>query len=349
MLRLTIRRLKRNFQLSVITLMGLFGVISITPYAIFRIFTADYIVAITDTFAVISIIIAVVYAWRTNNTVKPGLYLSIIFSGAATIAIINLGINGSFWIYPLILFNFFMVSPARALTVVLSVLLCIVTYHFLYPSAVFHSHYQMLSFLVTSLLSSSLTFIFAFRSQYQRQRLQKLAAHDPLTGAYNRRVMTEQLRKAHRDYNRSGRPYGLLILDLDHFKKINDSFGHLAGDQILIDFVRIIKAAVRKDDQLFRYGGEEFALLLPNTAHDGLTTVANTLQKQILSKLHSPVSAVTASIGGAVLAPDEGWQDWLNRADKQLYMAKNSGRNRYSLAEHSNTQDTQVPTTANLG
>lgn len=340
MLTLTLRRLRRNFQLSVITLMGVFGVISITPYAIYRIFTADYIVAITDIFAIVSIIIAVVYAWRTNNTVKPGLYLSIIFSGAATVAIINLGINGSFWIYPLILFNFFMVSPLRALAVVLSVLLCIVVYHLLKPNVVFHSNYQMLSFLVTCLLSSSLTFIFAFRSQFQRERLQKLAAHDPLTGAYNRRVMTEQLRKSYRDYNRSGRPYSLLILDLDHFKDINDSFGHLVGDQILIDFVRIIKAAVRQDDQLFRYGGEEFALLLPNTDYKGLMVVANALQKQIFSKLYSPVSAVSASIGGAVLESEESWQDWFNRADKQLYAAKNAGRNRYCLAEPSDKQPT---------
>lgn len=335
MLALAIRRLKRSFQLSVITLMGLFGVISITPYAIYRLFTADYIVALTDIFAVGSIIIAVAYAWRTNNTVKPGLYLSVIFSGTATIAIINLGVNGSFWIYPLILFNFFMVSPQRALTIMLTVLLCVVAYHLLNPNAVFHNHYQMLSFLITCLLSSSLTFIFAYRSLFQRQRLQKLAAHDPLTGAYNRRIMTEQLRKAHRDYNRSKRPYSLLILDLDHFKNINDSFGHLVGDQILIDFVRIIQAAVRQDDQLFRYGGEEFALLLPNTDHDGLTVVANALQKQIFSKLHSPASAVSASIGGAVLEPSESWQDWFNRADKQLYVAKNAGRNRYCIAEQS--------------
>lgn len=335
MLTLALRRLRRNFQLSVITLMGVFGVISITPYAIYRIFTADYIVATTDIFAITSIIIAVVYAWRTDNTVKPGLYLSIIFSGAATIAIINLGINGSFWIYPLILFNFFMVSPPRALTVVLSVLLCVVVYHLLNPSTVFHSHYQMLSFLVTCLLSSILTFIFAFRSQFQRKRLQKLAAHDPLTGAYNRRVMTEELRKAHRDHHRSGRQYSLLILDLDHFKNINDSFGHLVGDQVLIDFVRIIKAAVRQDDQLFRYGGEEFALLLPNTNYDGLTVVANALQKQIFSKLHSPASAVSASIGGAILERNESWQDWFNRADEQLYAAKTAGRNRYHLAGQS--------------
>lgn len=333
MFDLALRRLKRDFQLSVITLMGLFGVISITPYAIYRVYTADYIVAITDAFAVASIIFAVVYAWRTNNTVKPGLYLSLIFSGAATIAIINLGINGSFWIYPLILFNFFMVSPSRALAVMLAVLSCIVTYHFLKPSAVFHSHYQMLSFLVTCLLASFLTFIFAYRSQFQRVRLQKLAAHDPLTGAYNRRIMTEQLRKAHRDYKRSLRPYSLLILDLDHFKEINDSFGHLTGDQILIDFVRIIQAAVRQDDQLFRYGGEEFALLLPNTDHKGLAAVANSLQKQIFSKLYSPTKAVSASIGGAVLEANESWQDWFNRADAQLYLAKRAGRNCYRIAD----------------
>lgn len=333
MLNLGIRRLKHNFQLSVITLMGFVGVISITPYAIYRTWTADYIVAVTDTFAVLSIIVAVVYAWRTNNTVKPGLYLSIIFSTAATIVIINLGINGSFWIYPLILFNFFMVSPPRALIIMLTVLSCIVMYHLLNPNAIFNSHYQMFSLLVTCLLASFLTFIFAYRSQQQRKRLQQLAAHDPLTGAYNRRIMTEQLKAAHHDFNKNLRTYSLLILDLDHFKKINDSFGHLAGDQVLIDFVRIIQSTVRHNDLLFRYGGEEFALLLPDTDYYSLNVVANTLQDQVFSKLYSSATAVSTSLGGAVLETNESWQEWFNRADQQLYLAKQTGRNRYCIAD----------------
>ncbi len=321
-----LRRLRHNYNLSIITLMGVFGVLSITPYAVYRIVSSDFAVAFADSIAVISIIIAVIYAWRTNDTTKPGLYLSVTFSIAATIATINLGINGFFWIYPLILFNFFVVSPARALGVMLAVLSSIVSYHIFYPNTVFASHYQMTSFLVTCMLASILSFIFAYRSKHQRERLEKLASRDPLTSAYNRRAMTAELRKAVYG-NRSACSYGLLVMDLDHFKTINDAFGHATGDQVLIDFVRIIQANIRETDRLFRHGGEEFALLLPNTDLLGLRIVANMLLKQVSNKLSSPAGAVSTSIGGAILVGNEGWQDWLNRADEQLYRAKGAGRN----------------------
>ncbi len=326
-----IRRLKRNFQLSIITMMGLFGVLCITPYAVYRTYNANFTVAIADSFAIISIIIAVIYAWRTNDTVKPGLYLSIIFSATATFVTINLGINGFFWIYPLILFNFFIISPGRALVTMFIVLSSLVIYHAFKPDTVFSSNYQMISFLVTCLLASILSFVFAYRTQHQRDRLQELAAHDPLTGAYNRRVMTEELRKAARD-RRSGRKYSLLIMDLDHFKRINDSFGHAAGDQVLIDFVSIIEAMIRENDMLFRHGGEEFALLLPDTNEQGLKTIADAIQKEVFNKLTSPAGPVSVSIGGALLTSSDNWEEWINRADQQLYLAKKSGRNCYKVA-----------------
>ena len=326
-----LRRLKRNPQLFIITMMGIFGVLGITPYIIYRAYNANFMVAIADMFAVMSIIIAVIYAWRTNDTVKPGLYLSVIFSVVATLVTINLGINGFFWIYPLILFNFFIITPTRALVTMLAVLTSLVIYNIYEPGSIFTSNYQMTSFLVTCILASFLSFIFAYRTQHQHARLEQLAAHDHLTGAYNRRVMTEELRKAAQD-RRSGRDYGLLILDLDHFKRINDAFGHSAGDQVLMDFTSIIKSVIRENDMLFRHGGEEFALLLPDTKLKGLNTVADTIQKTIFSKLSSPAGVVSVSIGGATLTDNDQWEDWINRADEQLYAAKAMGRNCYKIA-----------------
>lgn len=326
-----LRRLKRNPQLFIITMMGIFGVLGITPYIIYRAYNANFMVAIADMFAVMSIIIAVIYAWRTNDTVKPGLYLSVIFSAVATLVTINLGINGFFWIYPLILFNFFIITPIRALVTMLAVLTSLVLYNIYDPGSVFSSNYQMISFLVTCLLASFLSFIFAYRTQHQHARLEQLAAHDPLTSAYNRRVMAEELRKAAQD-RRSGRVYSLLIMDLDHFKRINDSFGHSAGDQVLIDFVSIVRSMIRENDLLFRHGGEEFAILLPDTNQEGLRTIADAIQKAVFSKLSSPAGSVSVSIGGATLTASTNWEDWINRADEQLYLAKEAGRNCFKIA-----------------
>ncbi|CAN7488304.1 GGDEF domain-containing protein [Pseudomonas sp. LjRoot71] len=322
-----LRRLRNDFQLSIITLMGLFGVIGITPYAVYRLATGNYLVGSADSIIVTSTVLAVIYAWRTGDTIKPGIYLATIFSIGATLIAVNLGVNGLFWIYPLILFNFFMVSPGKALIATILVLISLVTYGQLNPNAVFESDYQMVSFLVTSMMASTLSFIFAYRTNNQRDQLQQLAIHDPLTGARNRRAMNEELKIAASTYRRHGNTYGVLIMDLDHFKRINDNYGHQAGDQVLVDFVELIKSSSRKEDRLFRFGGEEFLLLLPNTERAGLLAAAQHLQQQITQHLRGPGGAVTMSVGGAILRRDEHWEDMLQRADQRLYRAKSAGRN----------------------
>lgn len=322
-----LRRLRNDFQLSIITLMGLFGVIGISPYAVYRLATGNYLVGLADTVIVLSTVFAVLYSWRTGDTVKPGIYLAAVFSVGSTLIAINLGVNGLFWIYPLILFNFFMVSPGKALLATTLVLSTLVGYAKLVSATVFESDYQMLSFLVTSMMASTLTFIFAYRTRNQREQLQQLAIQDPLTGARNRRAMNEELRIASAIQRRHGNSYGVLVMDLDHFKQINDSYGHQAGDQVLVDFVGLIKRSSRKEDRLFRFGGEEFLLLLPNTDKAGLLAAAQHLQQQIAEHLQGPGGAVTMSVGGAILRHGEHWEAMLKRADQRLYQAKSAGRN----------------------
>lgn len=328
-----LKRLRNDFQLSIITLMGLFGVIGISPYAVYRLLNGNYLVGIADTVIVFSTLFAVLYAWVTRDTVKPGIYLAAVFSVGATLIAINLGVNGLFWIYPLILFNFFMVTPGKALLATALVLVSLVSHALLVPGSVFESHYQMVSFLVTCMMASVLSFIFAFRTRNQRDQLQSLAIHDPLTGARNRRAMNEELKIAMASHRRHSDSYGLLVMDLDHFKQINDRFGHHVGDQVLVAFVELIKRCSRKEDRLFRFGGEEFLLLLPNTELTGLQAAAQNLLSWVAQELKIPGGAVTVSIGGAILHSGEHWEGWLQRADECLYRAKSEGRNRAVIAD----------------
>ncbi|MEO4047450.1 GGDEF domain-containing protein [Pseudomonas sp. CAU 1711] len=328
------KRLRRNFQLSIITLMGIIGVLGITPYAIYRLLSGNYLVGIADSVIVLSTLAAVLYAWRTGNTEKPGIYLAAVFSVGATLIAINLGVNGLFWIYPLILFNFFMVSPGKAIVASLSVLAALVAHALLVPGTVFESHYQMVSFLVTNAMAGVLTFIFAYRTRTQRDQLQILAIQDPLTGARNRRAMNEELKIAVSGKRRRDRHYGVLAMDLDHFKQINDRFGHHAGDQVLVDFVDLIRANSREEDRLFRFGGEEFLLLLPDCDAEGLQAAASHLLQAVRDGLRGPGGTVTVSIGGALLQRDESWTQWLQRADQCLYQAKSDGRDRIVIEDN---------------
>ena len=326
-----LKRLRNDFQLSIITLMGLLGVVGISPYAIYRLAQGNYLVGIADVVIVTSTVFAVLFAWRTGDTVKPGICVSVIFSAAATLITIKLGVNGLFWIYPLILFNFFMVSPGKALSATLLVMAALAGHALYWPGTVFESHYQMISFLVTSGTASGLTFIFASRTRNQRDQLQQLAVLDPLTGARNRRAMNEELKIASASQRRHGDCYAVLVMDLDSFKQINDTYGHQAGDQVLMDFVELLKAHSRKEDRLFRFGGEEFLLLLPNTDLASLQVVASHLQQQVAQHLQGPGGPVTMSSGGAILQRGEHWEAMLKRADQHLYQAKSAGRNRAIL------------------
>lgn len=334
-------RLKSDFQLSIITLVGLVALLGVTPYAIFRLIEGSWLVGIVDSLLVICTLVAIAYAWRTGDTIRPGQFLATIYSIGAVLVSIKLGVNGLFWFYNLILFNFFVVPPRQSLVATLSALAVLCLYGLLNPGEVFESYYQMSSFLVTCLMASLFAFVFAYRGRRQREQLNTLATIDPLTGAGNRRTMEQELVIAMSAHQRYAQAYGLLVLDLDSFKQINDRHGHKAGDQVLVDFVRIVKTVCRKSDRLFRLGGEEFVLLLPGIDAKGLLKAAEHLRARIAAELSSPGGGVTVSIGGALLIGQASWEAWLQQADENLYRAKREGRNRVCLPQEMQTQTIQ--------
>ncbi len=163
--------------------------------------------------------------------------------------------------------------------------------------------------------------------------LEELASKDSLTGTSNRRhfmhLATLELDHA----RRMGRSFALLALDIDHFKHINDTWGHAAGDEALKAFTNACRQGLREYDILGRVGGEEFAVALPNTGLDGAKVIAERLRAAVEELVIRPARGdlfdLTVSIGIAVLAEDDSTvTGLLDRADKALYMAKNAGRNR---------------------
>jgi diguanylate cyclase (GGDEF)-like protein len=169
-------------------------------------------------------------------------------------------------------------------------------------------------------------------------RIAHMAHHDALTGLANRAALMERIEDACDRCRRSEAEFSVLMLDLDWFKQVNDTFGHPAGDELLRQVGARLKAALQKNDLLARLGGDEFAILQANDAHDGDT--AETLASSIIERLSEPFSVngnvvnIGASIGIA-LAPEHGFyaDDLLKMADLALYHAKSLGRNRYAMFE----------------
>jgi two-component system cell cycle response regulator len=170
------------------------------------------------------------------------------------------------------------------------------------------------------------------------EEAQRLSLTDPLTGLWNYRYLRESLRREVERANRFGRMLAVLVLDLDHFKEVNDTYGHAAGDAVLGEFARRIRIGLREVDVAFRQGGEEFVVLLPETDAYGGAIVAERLGA-VVRERPVPIEGrgaipVTVSIGVAVF-PEHGAnaQHVLQAADDALYAAKNGGRDTYRLAD----------------
>ena len=160
----------------------------------------------------------------------------------------------------------------------------------------------------------------------QNRRFEDLAKTDQLTGLHNRVAMQEALYEGLNNWKHRREAFSMVLLDIDHFKKINDTLGHDAGDDILKLVADVLRSSVRKSDFLARWGGEEFVLLYPNTNQIEALAAAEALRQKIATALNPWGVAVTASFGVATLI--SGDLDLLFKsADEALYRAKNSGRN----------------------
>jgi diguanylate cyclase (GGDEF)-like protein len=165
-----------------------------------------------------------------------------------------------------------------------------------------------------------------------RQRLIELVGTDPLTGCLNRRALEMRLRREWRATKRRGSPLAVLAVDLDNFKPINDTFGHPAGDMVLRELADVMRATLRDTDVIARVGGDEFVLLLPDTAWTGAITLAERLRRHVDEETFAGEHQIplTISIGIALArgTDDVRATDLLEEADRSLYRAKTGGRNR---------------------
>jgi len=169
-------------------------------------------------------------------------------------------------------------------------------------------------------------------------QLEELVRLDPLTEIGNRRSFYETILQVHHRASRYHRPYGIVMCDLDHFKAYNDTYGHLSGDEILKTAAHSIKECLRVSDHVFRYGGEEIVVVLPDQDLESSVAVAERMRQKIealaLEHKGSSHDIVTISCGTAAFDaddPESRWETTLDLADKALYEAKSSGRNKVCL------------------
>ncbi|MDR6155906.1 diguanylate cyclase (GGDEF)-like protein [Acidovorax delafieldii] len=215
---------------------------------------------------------------------------------------------------------------------------------------------QTLTFLATFsvVLVSSVGFVFMSRDRADENN-RVLAALDPLTGVANRRSLIAALDRDVARAQRMREPMALMMVDIDHFKDVNDQYGHPAGDRVLCSVVNVLRQRVRAQDLVGRYGGEEFMVLLPDTGLVGAEQLARELCKAVEESrctadgVPGPGIAVTVSIGvfGGRLESGDSWDMLIAAADRALYQAKNNGRNRVEVATGLRRPSAQLAAQAN--
>jgi len=315
-----INQLQEKYQLSLLLLLASVAILGVFPFVVMRYLAGNFTAAIIDMSIIIGMIVLVAYAYYTKKIrILSAVIAVFINTGVVTIVIVN-GIDSFFWVYPVFASTFILLKPIEAFGVNVIAGASLVALSDIFTVI------SLNSYIITTLMLTISAFVYSNHSLKQFRLLETLNTIDALTGAFNRRALSTDIEAALSNAERNDTVHLLAILDLDYFKKVNDNYGHAVGDQVLKDFVAITTANIRKYDRLYRFGGEEFVLLISGI-DDQQHNFFNNLRASIKKELKTPDgNEITVSFGVASWKPKTTADTWLKRADKALYQAKAQGR-----------------------
>jgi len=304
------------------------GALGILPFAILRFIQGAWFAATLDTVMILGFIGLGTYVYKTRQVRGASVAFSALCAVGVVSTVYLIGPAQVYWAFPALVGIFYLIRPSEAVSLAIVMLAALI------PAATASSDvYETITVAVTIIVTSAVAFAFALVTNHQREQLLTLATKDPLTGAGNRRGLDTKITEIVNSFKRSGANSSLVMLDLDHFKKVNDIHGHAVGDQTLKRVTEIINLRIRVTDSLYRIGGEEFVVVLEGTDLHHAAHLAEQLRTLVHANELVPDQAVTISLGVAELKEGETPNDWVHRADAALYRAKDAGRNSTSLSD----------------
>ncbi len=236
--------------------------------------------------------------------------------------------NGfSMWAIVMLGVAYFALSPKQIMTLIRFVtfsmlVMAIVNFFFISPSGI-----KTIPYVFRWLNSAGAFIVLAIIFRWIGARQKKQAFTDSLTGLFNRFALNQILDQEMERSARSQKTFSVVLFDLDHFKKINDRYGHLEGDVVLVEMSKLIRENIRKIDFAGRWGGEEFLLVMPETDKASASIIAERLRENISENHFGKVDKVTASFGVTAYKIEDGLDKTLKRVDNALYEAKDNNRN----------------------
>jgi len=318
---------RRRLETYLPLLLSITGGLGVLPFAVLRYMQGQWTAAIIDTVIVGGFLILGIYVYRTHRVRLASIAISILCMGGVIATVYLIGPHQVYWAYPALMAVFYLIRPRVAIA------MAAVTVVALLPALLpLTDTHATTTIIITILVTSAFAFAFALITNRQREQLLYLATKDSLTGAGNRRALDTKLTELVNSFKRNDETSSIILLDLDHFKKVNDVYGHAAGDRILKSLTEIVNLRIRVTDSLYRIGGEEFVVVLDGQDLHRAAHLAEQLRTLVDANELVPDRSVTISLGVAELKAGESPNDWLHRADEALYRAKDAGRNSTSLS-----------------
>jgi len=305
------------------------GALGVLPFAVIRMLGHEWWIALLD-FAIVGGFATLgMFVLRSRRVRFASVSITVLCLAGYLATLYLIGPKQLYWGYPALVVAYYLLRPGEAVAATVLTLLAMVP---ILSTQV--GLFEITTFFITMVMTAVFAYAFAALTRSQRQQLMDLATCDPLTGAGNRRALTQKLAEVIAGHERTTSPASLIILDLDHFKSINDEFGHAVGDQILVRLAEVINLRIRVTDSLYRIGGEEFVIVVEGQNIDRASRLAEQLRTLVEANELAPDRDVTISLGVAELQTGESSDSWLRRADKALYEAKRGGRNATRVAHN---------------
>ena len=318
---------ERSIREKLLLLLSGITAIAVTPFALFRVASEQWALVILD-MSIVCVLVGLFLHVYVNRETRGSAIVMALTGIAASLASMHLhGTSQILWLYPALTTVFFLLELKQA--ILISVLALAATAIVFWGEG---SSIALFTLAATLLTNTLFAYAFSLTAKRQTSELSQLAAVDPLTSTGNRRAQNAKLDSVSAFFHRTRCPCSILILDIDHFKQVNDVHGHVVGDSILVELADLISANTRASDTLYRYGGEEFIVVAENTQAVVASVLAEKLRERIASHTFVSNIEITISVGVAELHRGEGRKGWVDRADQALFSAKHAGRNRVSLA-----------------
>jgi diguanylate cyclase (GGDEF)-like protein len=317
-----------SYRTRIVPPVGMIALVLLTIFAVNNLLHGRFEVGMVILLAE-AVLLADVLALRRGKTppVPYGVVVLLLVT-AMLDAVVRQGIYGAFWSYPVVLICYFVLSRRLAFLFSMGILVTLT----LFVAYLLDREMATRVFATLLLTIIMINIVLNVMGELQ-EALTRQALTDPLSGAFNRRRMEQTLEQVIELGRRHTPNNAMMVIDIDHFKAINDHLGHEAGDQVLRQTVTVIDSRKRKVDLLFRIGGDEFMLLLFETNATDAATLAHDLRLSIEQAPLLQDQKVTLSVGICAQRADQSAEDWIKCADAALYRAKRNGRNRVEIVE----------------